>query len=159
MLRSLEGSDDGGDGTVPRVSATPLELRGMFREIYAAEMHGSLQNSPGGLANLTGALIQPAPLHAALDDVADTGIRLDVDDVVEAGAPVTVRARAAGGDAAIEAVLTNTETRETRRGSLQQEPESEWRSEKFDLYPGTWRVQVSSESHSPVTDLVAVAAG
>ncbi len=43
MLRSYDGQDMGGDGTVPRVSATPIELSKANREIFAAEMHGALQ--------------------------------------------------------------------------------------------------------------------
>lgn len=54
LLRSLLGHDDAGDGTVPRVFATPIELEGLEREVFAAEMHGSLQNGDGTLAKLKG---------------------------------------------------------------------------------------------------------
>ena len=59
MLRTFQDRDDGGDGTVPRVSATPIELEKQEREIFAAEMHGSLQNADGALANLHGLLDKP----------------------------------------------------------------------------------------------------
>ena len=56
MLQSHAGVDSGGDGTVPRVSATPLELADQSREIYAPDQHGSLQNSTGPLTQLIGLL-------------------------------------------------------------------------------------------------------
>src|SRR4029078_6361341 len=49
MIRSYQTGEDGGDGTVPRVSATPLELSDRGVEIYAPDQHGSLQNSTGRL--------------------------------------------------------------------------------------------------------------
>ena len=39
-----QGPSDG-DGTVPRPSATPLELQGTEAELFVSEIHGSLQNS------------------------------------------------------------------------------------------------------------------
>ncbi len=36
---------DGGDGTVPRVSATPIEISDIFSEIFVVEQHASLQNN------------------------------------------------------------------------------------------------------------------
>jgi hypothetical protein len=48
--------DNSGDGTVPRVSATPLELSNARREIFVSEVDASLQNFNAGLVNLTGIL-------------------------------------------------------------------------------------------------------
>ena len=56
MLGSHDGVDSAGDGTVPRVSATPVELSDQGREIYAPDQHGSLQNGIGPLTQLTGLL-------------------------------------------------------------------------------------------------------
>jgi hypothetical protein len=53
---SRNGTDEGGDGTVPRVSATPRELWGDQTEIYAAECHGSLQNGDDVLRQVEGLL-------------------------------------------------------------------------------------------------------
>ncbi len=44
LLRHYRGEDQDGDGTVPRVSATPLELSNQGREVYIADRHASLQN-------------------------------------------------------------------------------------------------------------------
>jgi hypothetical protein len=42
----------GGDGTVPRISATPLELGNQPAAVYFVEIHGSLQNNQYILDNL-----------------------------------------------------------------------------------------------------------
>jgi hypothetical protein len=52
LVNSYEGQDLGGDGTVPRVSGTPIELDNASREVYQAQMHGALQNADSTLANL-----------------------------------------------------------------------------------------------------------
>jgi hypothetical protein len=41
-----------GDGTVPRLSATPVELSMEYRETYFAQRHASLQNDDGVLSDL-----------------------------------------------------------------------------------------------------------
>ncbi|PWT96406.1 MAG: lecithin--cholesterol acyltransferase, partial [Blastocatellia bacterium] len=47
-----------GDGTVPRLSATPIELSEEYRETYFAEHHASLQNNDSVLADLSNRLRQ-----------------------------------------------------------------------------------------------------
>ncbi|MBK9739902.1 MAG: hypothetical protein IPO93_10370 [Actinobacteria bacterium] len=54
MFTSLGGEDMGGDGTVPRVSATPIELSDTPRETYVSTKHGSLQNAEAALSHVVG---------------------------------------------------------------------------------------------------------
>ena len=56
MFNTLGGEDMGGDGTVPRVSATPIELSDDPRETYVSTKHGSLQNAEAVLSHVVGAL-------------------------------------------------------------------------------------------------------
>jgi hypothetical protein len=84
----------GGDGTVPRVSATPLELSDALREVYAAETHGSLQNADGPLSNVKGVLTRADIDLGRFRAELPTALTLDLDDVVLAGEPMRVRARA-----------------------------------------------------------------
>lgn len=56
LLQTIGGKDTSGHGTVPRISATPLELSKDHREIYVAEAHASLQNFDAALVNLTAVL-------------------------------------------------------------------------------------------------------
>ena len=93
LIKSYDGEDIGGDGTVPRVSATPIEVEHEENAMFAAQRHASLQNDDPVLAQLAGIL---SGLHlelAAFRAPPTVGLSLDVDDVYEAGEPVTVKAR------------------------------------------------------------------
>lgn len=160
LMRSFQGQDDGGDGTVPRVSATPIELEKQEREIFAAEMHGSLQNADGALANLRGFLMKPTTDLTRFRAELPPPLTLDVDDVVAAGEPLVVKARAGDGNPPIQVVLT--QVGETAAPPivepLAKRPGENWREGEFDLPAGTWRVRIEADGAAPVTDLVVVAA-
>ena len=56
LLQTIGGEDPGGDGTVPRPSATPLEFEDDQGATFSAERHASLQNDDHLLLQLTGVL-------------------------------------------------------------------------------------------------------
>jgi hypothetical protein len=56
LLRERNGRDDGGDGTVPRGSALPLEQNNASQGMFTEDVHGSLQNIPHVLQHLRGVL-------------------------------------------------------------------------------------------------------
>ncbi|MET0145583.1 MAG: hypothetical protein ABW328_12480 [Ilumatobacteraceae bacterium] len=88
--RSHGGEDMGGDGTVPRVSATPLETDDApsYQPMYSSEQHGSLQTAEAVRTQLLGILTaRPRPGFRAAQ-----GIRLDADDVLAAGESLVVGA-------------------------------------------------------------------
>ncbi len=160
LLRSYAGQDMGGDGTVPRVSATPIEMSDTRREIYAAEMHGSLQNADGPLANVKGALTRSridlgrfrAPARPAAT------LTLEMDDVVLPGESLQVRARASAGEAPIDVQLTHIADGQVLDGKLVPVAGSPWQQADFArLAAGAWRVRVSAQGASPVNDLAVVA--
>jgi pimeloyl-ACP methyl ester carboxylesterase len=156
LLRNYEGQDFGGDGTVPRVSGTPLELSDAEREIYAAEMHGSLQNADGALANLKGVLTRPdIDLKRFRADLPS--LTLELEDVVLPGEPLTVRVRPTKGHP-VTAHLTHLSNGTTLREVLARSREAGWQEVELDLEPGIWRVRVEAQDAEPVTDLAVVAA-
>jgi hypothetical protein len=157
LLRSYDNQDMGGDGTVPRVSATPLELSDAEREIYAAEMHGSLQNADGALANLKGVLTRRNINLGRFRAELPTALTLDLDDVVLAGEPLTVRVRASEGNPAVTAHLTHMGNRTELHEALGRSREPGWQQVELDLEPGVWKVRVEADGASPVTDLAVVA--
>jgi pimeloyl-ACP methyl ester carboxylesterase len=157
LLRNLDGHDDGGDGTVPRVSATPIEIEGKDREVFAAEMHGSLQNGEGTLTNLKGILVKPEVDLSHYRAEQRTALTLEVDDVVLPGEPLTVRAKAESGNLDIRVQLTNVATGASMTEQLARSSEPKWQQAEFDLKPGIWRVRVEATNAAPVTDLVVVA--
>jgi hypothetical protein len=99
LLRRHGDRDYGGDGTVPLVSAAPLELREEGREIVAAECHGSLQNFDAVLSQIVGAAkIQQVDYSQYRARFAtELKLSLGLDDVYPANTPneVTVRPSAA----------------------------------------------------------------
>jgi pimeloyl-ACP methyl ester carboxylesterase len=158
LLRSYEGKDLAGDGTVPRASATPIELEEKNSEIFAADMHGSLQNGDGTLANLKGILTQPNVDFSRYRADLPTSLTLDLDDVVLPGEPLRVRAKAGEGNPRIEVQVTNIATGEVIADSLARARDPGWQEAEFDLAPGAWRVRAQAPGASPVTDLATVVA-
>jgi pimeloyl-ACP methyl ester carboxylesterase len=91
MLQSFDGEDMGGDGTVPRVSATPIETDDdapPYQPMYSSEVHGSLQVAEAVQTQLLGILTArpPAGFRGA------RGIAIEADDLLAVGEPLAIRA-------------------------------------------------------------------
>jgi pimeloyl-ACP methyl ester carboxylesterase len=93
----------GGDGTVPRVSAIPIELSEEHRETFLGEQHGFLHSSAPSLDDLVERLKQ-LQSHG-LKEIQGGGklreayIDVQVDDLFASGETVVVRSRTVGGPA------------------------------------------------------------
>ena len=108
ILQTLDGKDVGGDGTVPRPSATPIELSDDAREVYATEAHASLQNFDPVLVQVRGVLTwESLALYKA--SPAD-GFRLEVDDLVPPHEPVELTLATSGPVRNVEATAENVDT-------------------------------------------------
>ncbi len=94
IVDSYDGEDWEGDRTVPRFSATPLEMAAEQREVYATEVHGSLQNLEPVIAQITGVLTY-RDLGGVRATPAD-GFRLTVDDLIAPGEDLVVTLATAG---------------------------------------------------------------
>jgi hypothetical protein len=101
LLPGISKILEDGDGTVPRLSAIPIEMSEEYRDTYVPERHGSLQTNESVLADLLGRVQQMQvtglgkirgpeirPKAAEL-----SAISLDLDDIYVAGEPVELRAR------------------------------------------------------------------
>ena len=159
LLRTYEGEDLRGDGTVPRVSATPPELSDAHREAFAACRHASLQNAESVQTQLEGALsdlyldlgaflrptLRPATVGLELEDVyfAEEPVAVEV-DVSDPRVSLVAQIRAAESDAVLYAADLAAGT-ERRRHEFPQ------------LEPGVYRIQVvGGEDVEPVNDVFAV---
>lgn len=159
LLNEYEGEDLGGDGTVPRVSGTPIELGEAKREVYAAETHGALQNAEGTLANLKGVLTRDRIDFRKFQRAEDaTMLTLELDDVVLPGEALRVRARPSEGNPKIRVSLAPLSGGDTLDEALTRDAQPRWQAGEFALAPGVWRVTVHAEGATPVSDLVVVAA-
>jgi len=81
-LRSYRGEDLGGDGTVPRVSAFPLEAAEESAAMYASTRHASLQNADAVLTQVRGWLTGAQLGHFRAG--AAVSLSLDLEDAYPA---------------------------------------------------------------------------
>jgi pimeloyl-ACP methyl ester carboxylesterase len=162
LLNTIGGEDPGGDGTVPRPSATPLEYEDDKGAAYSAERHASLQNDDHALLQLTGVLTGNEIDWLRFRSVIPTiEVSLDVDDICSTSQPVLVRAlpdRDPHED--LLAVAVNVESGEERaRQPLLRRDEAWHEVELGPLGEGVYRVTVlGAGTVEPVTDLVTILA-
>lgn len=162
-----------GDGTVPKVSAIPIERSRDLDNFFIAEQHGGLQNQAQVLDNLLNILqttqfgnleeVRGGLAHAR-NATPQSAISLSVDDLYLNSEPIAMRARLMG--------LPNTATK--LKADIQMvggdrptlsvdfvERESDWVLAIDDLPTGLYRVAVkaentSNQAPSPVHDLFEV---
>ncbi len=157
LLRSIGGDDLGGDGTVPRVSAMPVEMKDAAGATFSPAAHSSLQNTKHALFQVRGVLsadFDPDAFRAA--ELATIGI--DMDDMYGTDESVVVRATAASPGVILTANITNTDTGEEVRTTELTGQDDEWQFEDFGELPeGLYRVTVTADVEAqPVSDVFAV---
>ena len=156
MLRNLGGRDLGGDGTVPRVSAMPIEMSDAAGGMFSPAVHSSLQNTDAVITQVTG-IITGADIDLGGFRDRYAGLSLDLPDVVSSGEPLRISARPTGGGVdALTASVADADTgAEAWRGSLGEDVD--WHvADTPPLAPGIYRVTVQGRAAS-LTDLVWVA--
>src|SRR5271166_3191532 len=136
------GRDLSGDGTVPRVSAVPLELGDARREMFSSEAHASLQNASAVLTHAEGAVsgLQIDPNQFRKQQIT---LSLDVDDAYSARDYGEVRIRAYGGHPKLLARIFDAASgRQADAFELRTSPDGMYRG-SFELEPGLYRMTVS----------------
>jgi hypothetical protein len=164
---------DEGDGTVPRLSAVPIEMSESYYDTFVPERHASLQTNAAVLADLRGRLEQmeavglreirgPATDPAGAERPA---ISLDLDDLYLKDQPVELRARLVNSDRSVgglEARFEPVSYGGATRLELFHEEGDLWVLRADRLSPGLYRVNVQASMADPgaplpVHDLVEVA--
>ena len=162
LLRTIEGQDPGGDGTVPRPSATPLEFEDDQGATFSAERHASLQNDDHLLLQLAGVLTGNTIAWSLFRGaVPMIDLSLDVDDVCSPADPVSVRVRPERGPSGdLLAVAVDAESGdEQARQRLATADDGWYEAELGPLPEGLYRVTAFGAGPiEPVTDLVTVLA-
>ncbi|MDT2007338.1 hypothetical protein FXW78_27635 [Rhodococcus opacus] len=148
--------ENGGDGTVPKLSSIPHELMtGWKNAAFFSQKHGSLQNDDpvldhvGGI--LTTAVLAPPNVFPAVNE----SVALLVDDVTTAE-PLVIRARTGAEAARLVATVEPV-----AGGPSQQHPLSTtvdgWRQTSLDgLTAQDYRITVRAPGVHPVTDVASV---
>lgn len=156
ILRHYRGEDRDGDGTVPRDSATPIELKHEEGSMFASERHASLQNLDAVLVQLTGVLTGHDT--SAFRDLPKSGLGLDLEDAYAIDEPIGFGVRPEEQSAELVAVVVDTESgREVGRATLAPSLD-EWRETEIPPIPvGTYRLTVSGGPMiQPVNDVFVV---
>jgi len=157
---------EGGDGTVPRISATPIELSDDQRETFFGERHASLQNNRYALDDMRERIKQLQSkglgnIHATWKAGKPPVISLGLDDLYLREEPVVFHASVIGGSvpgliARIESATTQT----TEQSFVA--TDSGWSLRLEGLSAGLYRVRVSSATGgetqpTPVQDVFEIA--
>ena len=160
LLTAHGGKDLGGDGTVPRVSATPLEYRDQGREMFSSARHGSLQNDDPVLTQLKGVLTGFTLPWDKFQRVVDAGqVSLAIEDIYWDHEPVIVRAEPVGVAGELYATVVDPSTSdEVGRKQLLPDAEGYW-SASFGILPASgYRVTITGGGTEPIMDSFVVAA-
>jgi pimeloyl-ACP methyl ester carboxylesterase len=154
----------GGDGTVPRVSAIPLELDGMPTRLWPFnQRHSTIQDAPNLLDNLAQVLRyyqgEGKPPARAPGVTERGGAALDVDDVYLTDEPVTVSAAFPEGTdpgdvrAEIRARLPGEEEGPAAVPPVPLKPDADrWTGSAQPLPPGSYRVTLRVGKQIPGMD-------
>lgn len=155
-----------GDGTVPQISAIPIELSNSFNNNFIAETHGSLQNQSQILENLLNCL-KLSQFNLGTVRAPQSAISLSLDDLYLASEPIEMRARVISSvpvNGKLKATITSISHSETALNLDFQEQEKQWVLAIDNLKPGLYRLQVETENlgeqaPTPVHDLFEVVNG
>jgi len=161
VLRNRPDLGDG-DGTVPQVSAIPIERSKNFDNFSIAEQHGALQNQKQVLDNLQNCL-ELSQFDLAGVKAPQAAIGISLDDLYLPNDLVTIRARVTGALSfgKLQAEITSVSNeRPTLKFDFEQQ-EREWILTVDNLNPGLYRLTVQTESTgdlapTPVHDLFEV---
>jgi hypothetical protein len=151
---------EGGDSTVPRLSATPLEVDDDPREMYAADRHASLQNSDAVLAHVTGSLTRKR--IGRFRDAPTDGFTLRLDDLYLPGEPIAVAAETMGPAWQVVVSVEDVDTgKVVRRRTLKRNRADAFAVELAPLPDGVYRLTLQAAdadlAMKPVSDLFVVA--
>lgn len=150
----LGGRDHGGDGTVPRVSAMPIEMEDAATGLFSTAIHSSLQNADAVIAQVTGILTSADIDLRIYRSDGRGGISLQVPDAITAGTPLLIEARPAGGrsEPLTAAVVDTDSGAPVWQGGLADGVDWQ-RAETPPLAAGVYRLTVTGTPGS-VSDLV-----
>jgi hypothetical protein len=163
ILKNRPDLNDG-DGTVPQVSAIPIELSNSMNNNFIAEMHGALQTQKQVLDDIRERLtLSQFDLGAV--KAAQGAISLSLEDLYLADEPIRFRARLLGnaGLMVTQLIATITAVSGDRSSIVQpfvQHGENDWEL-SIELPAGLYRIAVSpgeagEAAATPVHDLFEV---
>jgi len=146
-----------GDGTVPRLSAIPIELSEEYRDTFVPERHSGLHNHLGVLQDIRERLVQMQTKGLGAirgPTLSDAGARpalsLDLEDVYEPDESVVITASVVNGhtDQVLAKVTPLAEGGHPIE-RLFEEDEQGFRLDLTGVEPGGYRIEVSTRDQGP----------
>jgi len=154
-----------GDGTVPQISAIPIERSGNFDNFFIAEHHGGLQNQKQVLENLRNCL-ELSQFDLASVKAPQAAISLSLDDLYLPDEQIKIRAKVTGAVSfgILQAEITSVSNDQPAITLDFEQKEQEWILAIDSLQQGLYRVKVQTEqtsdqAPSPVHELFEVVRG
>ena len=156
LMRQHAGRNYGGDGTVPRISALPGEMPTDEGAFFIADRHASLQNSNAALAHLCARLEGASIDYGKFRDEVLATLSLELEDAYLADEPIELKAFCSAYRQRLQFTIHDTETDAVAtEGWLWNCGDKELGGDVA-LGPGVYRVRVTGEGVSPVTDIFTV---
>jgi len=157
ILNTINGRPMDGDGTVPRVSATPLELSSAHREIYSATKHGGLQNATHVIHHLHGLLTRSEISYAEFFADSPVELGVEVGDCFAEEQPIHIQVTATDDPGELTLSFEDAASNQVMRRVSVDGDRLEG-GVLFDPLPeGTYRITVAGDDAVvPVTDVFEV---
>lgn len=149
-----------GDGTVPRLSAIPIEMSESYRDTFVPERHASLPNHRGILEDIKDRIVhtQTRGLGAIrgpeISDEADTrpGLSVDLDDLYIKEEPIEITATVVNGQARqLAATITPLDRSGNERHREFQPSDNGFTLDLTDLEEGEYRITIGPGRAGPGT--------
>jgi pimeloyl-ACP methyl ester carboxylesterase len=159
LLSSYKGKDFGGDGTVPRVSATPREIEKEKREVYLAQAHGSIQNAQAvweHLETVLKASREDLSIFRGVLQLQNVKVGLTIDDLYEKGESIYVKALPDNDQVILTATLSDVDGIRTVTQQMDKASDGWHKTEFPPQTEGVYRIGISGEGVVPVQDVFAV---
>jgi hypothetical protein len=138
-LRTIEGRDEAGDGTVPRLSASPYGVKQSDPiNRYVMDKHGALCANEAALVQLEGVLTA----HEQIAKDPDFPLGVACDDVLLAGEALEVSI-AAPSELALSARVVDDEGRRLADGQVIDHGDDTYATRIDPLAPGRYALQVA----------------
>lgn len=146
----------GGDGTVPRGSATPIELSDAWLDTFVVERHASLQNNVHILSDVRERLVtmQSSGLAGMRGRIVKRGeekppaISIGLDDFYTTSEGVSLRAEVINAESSafgnLVARITSVGKPEQKIEQFLSQADDAWMLTLNDLQPGIYRIKVSA---------------
>jgi pimeloyl-ACP methyl ester carboxylesterase len=157
VLYTRKGEDEGGDGTVPKLSAVPHELLSDWTNVAAyAEAHASLQNFDPVLVQLS-SLLRNLSVDIGGYYAVNARVSVSVEDLFIVGEDMPIRARPEYEVDDLQATVESVATGEVKVAALTPDGDGWLSADMAPLAPGDYRVTVGAPTGvDPVTEVFAV---